>query len=315
MKTRWALGIDTSNYTTSAALFDGTRALQKKALLPVKPGTLGLRQSDALFHHTVRLPALLEELLCEAGDSGTGEISAVGVSDRPRAAEGSYMPCFLAGVSAAQGIAAALRVPCGKYSHQQGHLAAALFSARRLDLLKGEFLAVHASGGTTEVLRVAPGLQAACVCATADLHAGQLLDRVGVLLGYDFPAGAALDRLAHAGAPARKIKVSADGGGWHLSGVENQCGRMLERGAAREDIARFCMESVAAALLDMMDRAADQCGNLPLLCAGGVCCSEWIRARTGEKYPGAMFAQPAFSADNAAGAAILAYHQIESVHV
>ena len=301
------LGIDTSNYTTSAALFDGARVLQKKQALPVKPGTLGLRQSDALFHHTAQLPALLEELLREAASCGMGDIHAVGVSDRPRAAEGSYMPCFLAGVSAARGIAAALRVPLKMVSHQQGHLAAALFSARRLDLLTGGFLAVHASGGTTEVLHVGPNLRTACICGAADLKAGQLLDRAGVLLGYDFPAGAALDRLARGGTLTRKVNVRADDAGYHLSGVENQCGRMLEQGMAREDIARFCVESVAAALLGMMDRAADQCGNLPLLCAGGVCCSELIRARTREKYPDAMFAEPAFSADNAAGAAILAF--------
>jgi len=304
---QWTLGIDTSNYTTSAALFDGVHVLQKKQPLPVKPGALGLRQSDALFHHTVQLPALLEELLCEEG-----EIAAVGVSDRPRAVEGSYMPCFLAGIAAARCIAAALHVPLGKYSHQQGHLAAALFSARRLDLLTGEFLAFHVSGGTTEGLRVAPNLQAARVCGSADLKAGQLLDRIGVLLGYAFPAGAALDRLSQTGAMTRKIKVSMDGAECHLSGIENQCGQMLEQGAARENIARHCMESVTAALLEMVAYALKRCGDLPLVFAGGVCSSEGIRGRICEIYPNAMFAEPMFSADNAAGAAILAAHLLSS---
>jgi len=301
-----ALGIDTSNYTTSAALFDGVNVLQKKQPLPVKPGALGLRQSDALFHHTMQVPALLEELLCEDGARGLGEITAIGVSDRPRAVEGSYMPCFLAGVAAARSIAAALHVPLCKVSHQQGHLAAALFSAQRLDLLTGEFLAFHVSGGTTEGLRIAPNLQATRVCGSADLKAGQLLDRVGVLLGYAFPAGAALDRLSRGGVLTRKIKMSMDDAGCHLSGIENQCKQMLEQGAARETIARHCMESVAAALLEMVSYTLKQCGKLPLVFAGGVCCSEVIRERIYERYPNAMFAEPIFSADNAAGTAILA---------
>ena len=300
----WSLGIDTSNYTTSAALFDGVNILQKKQLLPVKPGELGLRQGDALFHHTVQLPALLEELLAEL--PGGAEITAVGVSNRPRAVEGSYMPCFLAGTAAARGIAAALNVPVRNYSHQQGHLAAALFSARRLDLLAGEFLAFHVSGGTTEGLHVRPNLQCDCVCGAADLKAGQLLDRVGVMLGFPFPAGAALDQLACNGTLRRKIKVSADDAGCHLSGIENQCRQMLEQRVTPENIARYCVESVAAALLELILRAIKCSGELPILCAGGVCCSKVIRTRVLEQYPDAMFAQPEFSADNAAGAAILA---------
>ena len=52
------LGLDTSNYTTSSALFDTSDCTVKqvKKLLPVKKGELGLRQSDAVFHHTKQLP-------------------------------------------------------------------------------------------------------------------------------------------------------------------------------------------------------------------------------------------------------------------
>ena len=100
------LGIDTSNYTTSTAVYcpEHDLVLQKKKLLPVPAGALGLRQSDAVFHHTVQLPQLLEELSAEFG----GEIRAVAVSNAPRDAEGSYMPCFLAGMSAARAIASFL---------------------------------------------------------------------------------------------------------------------------------------------------------------------------------------------------------------
>ena len=58
------LAFDTSNYTTSCAVCeaDGKVILSLKRLLPVADGERGLRQSDALFHHTAALPAIIEEV-------------------------------------------------------------------------------------------------------------------------------------------------------------------------------------------------------------------------------------------------------------
>ena len=116
------LGIDTSNYTTSLALYNSedNSVIQSKKLLPVKQGELGLRQSDALFHHTKQLPELFKELFKDF----IGEIKAVGVSVKPRNAEGSYMPCFLAGESVATAISSANDIPLHKTSHQVGHILA-----------------------------------------------------------------------------------------------------------------------------------------------------------------------------------------------
>ena len=81
------LGLDTSNYTTSAAAFDGVSGKNCSRLLDVREGELGLRQSDALFSHVKRLPELVEKLFTEISRD---EIRAVGASTRPRAVEGSY---------------------------------------------------------------------------------------------------------------------------------------------------------------------------------------------------------------------------------
>ena len=191
------LGFDTSNYTTSLAAFDGAKGENVSRLLPVKPGELGLRQSEALFSHVKRLPELSDRLFA---DCSPGEIRAIGVSTRPRAVEGSYMPCFLAGESQARVLAAALRVPVYSFSHQQGHVAAVLWSAGRMDLFGQTFLAWHLSGGTTELLLVKTTREGRVDCAriggTTDISAGQLIDRTGQLLGLDFPSGKALDLLA-----------------------------------------------------------------------------------------------------------------------
>ena len=121
------LGIDTSNYTTSVSVVDnGEVVLNLKSPLKVRQGQLGLRQSDAVFYHISNLPELMERL---SASEPVKNYSAVGCSARPRDAEGSYMPCFLAGVAAAHSAAAVLGVPVFEFSHQAGHIAAAVFSS------------------------------------------------------------------------------------------------------------------------------------------------------------------------------------------
>ena len=188
------LGIDTSNYTTSAAVLDGEALTQQKQLLEVRPGERGLRQSDALFQHTRNLPLLFDKL------PPMDEVTAVGVSTRPRNVEGSYMPCFLAGISAATAAAKAAGCPLYTTSHQVGHILAALYGAGALEMIRAPFVAFHVSGGTTEALLVEPHkeelISARCVAASSDLKAGQLIDRTGVRLGLQFPCGPALEQLA-----------------------------------------------------------------------------------------------------------------------
>jgi len=298
------LGIDTSNYTTSAAFCDGSRILHERKPLPVKPGTLGLRQSDALFHHIVQLPELLEALFSQAGTEKT--LAAIGVSDKPRSAEGSYMPCFLPGVAVAQSLSTALGIPLFRFSHQQGHLAAALFSNQRADMLEREFIAFHVSGGTTECLHVKPGLEAEILGGSGDLKAGQLVDRIGVMLGYQFPAGPAVDALAAEGTVIQGIKPSVDGMTCSFSGVETKLRQMYARGVGKGDIALYCLISIAVNLEVLAQGALARCGALPMLFTGGVCCSNVIRGLLGGRFPEAIFADPEFSGDNAAGIAMLA---------
>ncbi len=169
------LGLDTSNYTTSAALYDSVQKtlIQEKQLLPVKPGEAGLRQSDAVFHHTKQLPQLLEQLLPQA----TERLAAIGVSTVPRTVAGSYMPCFLCGEGAGRMLAAAEGIPLYRTSHQVGHILAALYGASALHLLSEPFLAFHVSGGTTDCVLCQPDeeqlLHVTPVSGSLDLKAGQ----------------------------------------------------------------------------------------------------------------------------------------------
>lgn len=302
------LGIDTSNYTTSVALYypEENRIVHRKKLLPVKEGEKGLRQSDAVFHHTVQLHEITEELFSKVSPS----IDGLCASAFPRMAEGSYMPCFLVGLNTAKILATVLKKEVKITSHQNGHIVAALYSADKLDLLKERFIAFHVSGGTTEALLVEPDeaevIKCTLVASSLDLKAGQAIDRAGVMMGLRFPSGAEMDLLSQKSERSfGKIKVFSKGADVSLSGLENKCRKMLSDGESKEDISRFCFQYICSALETMTDRIIEEYGNLPLLYSGGVMSNSIIRERLTKKYNG-IFASPEFSADNAAGVAILA---------
>lgn len=306
------LALDTSNYTASAAVFDGREGENVGRLLQVRPGELGLRQSDALFQHVKQLPQLMEQLVSQGQ---LENIQAVGASTRPRAVEGSYMPCFLAGTSQAQCLAHTLGVPFFAFSHQQGHLAAAAWSAGRLDLLEGPFLAWHLSGGTTELLRAEPeqdgvAMTAAILGGTSDISAGQLIDRTGVLLGLQFPAGKALDALSAQAEKVKPFPVKVENCTFSLSGMENKVKQMAEKGEAPETVARFALETVTRAVVKATRQALERFPGLPVLCSGGVASNSLLR-QVMERECGAIFAQPRFSTDNAMGTAILTWRALE----
>ncbi|MDP2892207.1 MAG: O-sialoglycoprotein endopeptidase, partial [Bacillota bacterium] len=186
------IGLDTSCYTASAAavLEDGRIAADFREALPVPDGTIGLRQSEAVFVHLRTMPALLEAVFQQIRQH---EAAAVCASIKPRPVEGSYMPVFIVGKSMARSVAASLGVPYFETTHQEGHIAAGLLGQVEMP---EEFLALHVSGGTTEVLQVRQkeaGYDISLLGGTKDISAGQLVDRIGVLIGCRFPAGGEME--------------------------------------------------------------------------------------------------------------------------
>ena len=274
------LGIDTSNYATSLAVFDtnaGEVVCDCKKFLPVKEGQLGLRQSDALFHHTAALPAMLAELGARADLT---QVRAVGVSARPRPVEGSYMPCFLAGVSAATAFSLSRALPLIALTHQQGHIAAALYAAG--------------------AERITP------LGTSSDLYAGQAVDRLGVKLGFPFPAGVYISEQAALCKEKVHPKVSVHGLTCSLSGLENQCAKLLADGHDAPYVCKYCLLCVGETLVRMANNALAEHPGLPVVFAGGVMSSDLIRTYVTNRVPNAHFVPGKFSSDNAIGISILA---------
>ena len=298
------IGIDTSNYTTSVAFFDGVGGENCSKLLPVRPGELGLRQSDAVFAHIKSLPELSGRLFSHIGKS---PITAVGVSTRPRAVEGSYMPCFLVGLSHATLLSDALHVPLVEVSHQQGHVAASLWSAGHLELMDEPHLAWHLSGGTTELLLVEPeGKLVKCtkIGGTTDISAGQLIDRTGQLLGLPFPSGKHLDALSREAAGKDFFRVKCTDMTFSFSGMQNKVQQYYEANGDPAETAAYALRCVAYGVFHATQQALKAYPGLPVVFSGGVASNTLLRQVLEPLNP--IFAQPQYSTDNAMGVAVLA---------
>lgn len=304
---RAVLGFDTSCYTTSVAAvsWDGQILSSRRRLLHVPMGERGLQQSEGLFQHVAALPELLQEAM---HDLSGCEVAAVCASTRPRPAEASYMPVFKAGESHARAAASLLRVPFFSVSHQEGHVRAARVDSG-LDAEK--FLALHLSGGTTELLGVRDG-GLSLLGGSLDLHAGQLIDRVGVRIGLSFPAGPALERLAMRGQACERLGVSIRGLNCSLSGAETKILRLIDAGnISPEDAAAEVFSLLARSILRMLTAAVEQTGMRKALLAGGVASSAYLRRLLTERVQRRRlkvelyFARPELAGDNAVGVALL----------
>lgn len=304
------VGFDTSNYTTSISWYNGKEGINYSELLPVKEGTLGLRQSDAVFYHTKCLPELSGRLF---SDLSMQSITAVGVSTRPRAVNGSYMPCFLVGYSHAKLLADALHVPLIECSHQQGHIAAALWSAGKLDIMDQPHLAWHLSGGTTELLLVEPNrynVNCTRIGGTTDISAGQLIDRTGQLLQLSFPSGRLLDQLSAKAVLDETFRVKCNNLDFSLSGLQNKVQDFYKKTNSAEETAAYALRCISYAVFKITEAAIKLYPNYPVIFSGGVTSNTMLRRTMAPVNP--IFAQPQFSTDNALGTAVIAYRAGET---
>lgn len=216
------------------------------------------------------------------------------------------MPCFMVGYSHAKLLSDALGVPLAEVSHQQGHVAASLWSAGRLDLMEKTHLAWHLSGGTTELLLVEPeGRNVKCtrIGGTTDISAGQLIDRTGQLLELPFPSGKHLDSLSREATGKDVFRVKCRNCEFSLSGVQNKVQQFHAASADPAETAAYALRCVAGAVYQATVQALEAYPGLSVVFSGGVASNSMLRELTAPLHP--VFAQPQFSTDNAMGVAVL----------
>lgn len=308
------LGFDTSCYTTSVACCSSEGVLfDARKLLSVAGGERGLRQSEGLYQHIRQLPDLTEQLFAAIP---AGSVKGIGCSFAPTAAEDSYMPVFLAGIQTARALSAALGVPLFKLNHQAGHIRAALIGNEAL-LSQTSFYALHLSGGTTDLLNVVRtpegDILVEKIGCSEDLHAGQMMDRVGVALGCSFPAGPELEKMAvKAAEKAVKVPSSVRGTSCSLSGPESSLQRLIGK-APENEIAYGAYDVLARTIAKMFRNAFAAYGEKPVLMCGGVSSSDLFRTMLRERSEARLYwGENRLSSDNAVGIAAIACDKGES---
>ena len=306
------LGIDTSNYKTSVSVVDteGQIIINKSEYLEVKLGERGLRQSEAFFKQSNNLPVFIRDVFNTVNPA---DISAVGVSTRPRRVEGSYMPCFLAGSNLAQELSSALKIPVYEFSHQEGHVAAVIDTS---NCINDKSLIFHLSGGTTEALLCEKddlGYKTEIVGGTKDISIGQLLDRVGVQIGYSFPAGIFLDEIAYQS--IKNIKTDKQlchlpipkihDGYFNLSGIETKLAKIISSNNddKYDNLIVELFTLISIVIRETIESLINKYNISNVYLVGGVSSSSTIRYLLKDtKY---IFGKTELSGDNAVGIALL----------
>ncbi|QNO16156.1 O-sialoglycoprotein endopeptidase [Alkalicella caledoniensis] len=301
---QYFLGIDTSNYTTSMGVVDEKNKIiiDFREILKVKKGEKGLRQSEAFFQHCNNFPIMYSRL-CKSID--VTKITAVAVSTQPRFKEGSYMPVFKAGEKFAKVVSDTLRIPLVECSHQEGHIYAGMAT---LDI-EPPFLALHLSGGTTDLMYVKPSgnyrLDIEMLGTSTDLHCGQFVDRLGVAMGMDFPAGKNLDLLSQGiKDTGLVIPSSVRDGNASFSGPLTKALGFLKEGKHDKEVALAVFKCIGKTVEKMLKYAMDETGESKVLIVGGVAANSYIRSYIHRKIRGQVFfADVTLSPDNAIGVA------------
>ena len=296
---RLYLGIDTSSYTTSVAVVDqaGSLLADVRRVLKVKKGEKGLRQQEALFQHLENLSALIESL-----DVDFRSIEAIAVSSRPRHDEGSYMPVFLAGLNCGKTISKALGIPLRRFSHQDGHAACGLMDNTGLK----KFLCLHISGGTTELIEADnqdENLVTHIVGGTLDISIGQLVDRIGIRMGYRFPCGAEMDKDSRTGNKLPiDISIKIKDGWMNLSGLENKFAKLTEdKNITNPDICCTLFHVISEIIEEIIVERIKIQEYEKVVIVGGVAENTIVREHLISKVldDKVVFTRPGLSSDNA----------------
>lgn len=274
------MGIDTSNYTTSIALIDDMDniILDLRKVLKVDKGKKGLRQQEAVFQHVNNFPELFNSI---GEQIDFNNIYTVSCSHKPRNVKESYMPVFRVGRGQALIMSKVLKTNYYEFSHQEGHIAAGIMYNELKD--KSEFLSLHISGGTTELLlvnRKNSDFNIDIIGGTLDISIGQLIDRIGVEMGLNFPCGKEMDDMSKKGNVLElKIPISIKDDTWfNLSGLENYFKNLLhDDKLIAEDVLATFFNSISLYLIEIIVKASKIYGINSILITGGVAANSTIR--------------------------------------
>ncbi|MCR4405234.1 MAG: tRNA (adenosine(37)-N6)-threonylcarbamoyltransferase complex transferase subunit TsaD [Candidatus Acetothermia bacterium] len=273
----FTLGIETSCDETAAAVLQGERevlsnVVYSQADLHSRYG--GVVPEIASRNHLRKLPFILKEALTGAGVEPS-KIDLIGATFGP-----GLVGALLVGLSAAKGLAYALKRPFVGVNHLEAHLFAHYLEYPQAG---PPLLALLVSGGHTNLVHIKAWGDYRTLGGTRDDAAGEAFDKVGKLIGIDYPAGAKLDRLAKAGDPEAiplPRPMLDSGYDFSFAGLKTAMAYYLKGHKAKpEDVAASFQRAVVDVLVGKTLRAATDLQVKRIAVVGGVAANSELRAR------------------------------------
>jgi N6-L-threonylcarbamoyladenine synthase len=332
------LGIESSCDETAAAVVeDGRSILSSIVSSQVAHAKYGGVVPELASREHLRAIVPVVRLALEQSSTGLSDLAAIAVTQGPGLA-GS----LLVGVTYAKALALAQRLPLIAVNHIEGHIHA-VASQSRIEL---PALALVVSGGHTHLYEVrshtSDGFVYRLLGRTRDDAAGEAFDKVAKLLGFGYPGGPVIDKLAPHGdshvVRFTLVKMKGNTLDFSFSGIKTAVLRWVEAReldaeiAARRALLKLnpqpsveeWLSVTPQATLDMLAsfqrtvieellrravRSAEKIGARSLIISGGVACNTGLRASADAyrlSYP-VFFPEPGLSTDNAAMIAAAAF--------
>ena len=251
----------------------------------------GVVPEVASRHHIEVITSCIKDALLEANISYS-DLTAVAVTYGP-----GLVGSLLVGITAAKAVALAYHLPLIPVNHMAGHLYAICFIAP----IKFPALALLVSGGHTELVYLPHENEFEIIGETRDDAAGEAFDKVGRVLGINYPAGKEIDELAHLGKDTfhfPRAMENEDNFDFSFSGLKSafinvvhhaeQKGEHLDRA----DLAASFEASVVDVLSEKTVRALKTYPVKQFILAGGVAANSALRERLDkelQKFPTVQF--------------------------
>ena len=282
MKSMYTLALETSCDETSAAVIEDGRHICSNIIstqVPIHRKFGGVVPEIASRQHIEYVLPIIKEAL-DTAQVTLADIDHIGVTYGP-----GLVGALLVGVAAAKAISFAADKPLVGVNHMEGHIFANFLSHPELE---PPFLALVVSGGHTQLVQINGYNSFKLMGQTRDDAAGEAFDKIARVMGYPYPGGPQIDKLAKEGNPdaiafpkalheKHNFEFSFSG---LKSAVLNYLHTQEQRGQSYNaaDVAASFQKTVVETLVEKTMDAASYCGAKKIAVAGGVSANSGLAA-------------------------------------
>lgn len=258
------LGIEGTAHTISCGIVDEDRILSNSSKTYHNPNG-GIHPREAALHHADNVKLVIENSLKDSGLT-LSQIDLVTYSRGP-----GLGPCLRVAATAARTISLKSGKPIIGVNHPLGHVEIGRKVTGALDPIM-----LYVSGGNTQVISHSEG-RYRVLGETMDIGLGNLLDKLGRDLGFPFPGGPEIERLARDGRKLLDLPYSVKGMDTSFSGIYTAAKEHLRKGETPADVCFSVQEYSFAMLLEVLERGLHQTSKNEILLAGGVAKNQRLR--------------------------------------